>query len=123
MVPPPSCERNNRSAQKEPDFVEKTIEELFKIGVIIELKEQPTVVNPLTVSNNGTKLRMVLDLRNVNKFVLLNKIKFEDIRVASLFFKKGAWIITFDLKSGYHHLDINQAHQQFLGFVWETKKV
>ena len=24
----------------------------------------------------------------------------------------------FDLKSGYHHIDICQPHQQFLGFQW-----
>jgi len=24
----------------------------------------------------------------------------------------------FDLKSGYHHIDICQLHQQFLGFQW-----
>ena len=24
----------------------------------------------------------------------------------------------FDLKSGYHHVDVCQSHQQFLGFQW-----
>jgi hypothetical protein len=37
------------------------------------------VVNPLTVSINGKgKERLILDLRHVNKQVVLNKIKFEN---------------------------------------------
>ena len=27
--------------------------------------------------------------------------------------------MNFDLKSGYHHLDIWEAHQSYLGFSWE----
>ena len=27
----------------------------------------------------------------------------------------------FDLKSGYHHLDIFEAHQTYLGFTWELQ--
>ena len=26
----------------------------------------------------------------------------------------------FDLKSGYHHLDIFEPHQKYLGFAWES---
>ncbi len=28
---------------------------------------------------------------------------------------------TFDLKSGYHHIDICSQHQKYLGFHWEGK--
>ena len=29
------------------------------------------------------------------------------------------FLMNFDLKSGYHHLDIWEAHQPYLGFSWE----
>ena len=29
-------------------------------------------------------------------------------------------LFKFDLKSGYHHLDIFKPHQKYLGFAWET---
>ena len=28
-------------------------------------------------------------------------------------------MISFDLKSGYHHIDIHPDHQTFLGFAWK----
>ena len=30
------------------------------------------------------------------------------------------YVVTFNLKSGYHHVDIFQAHWQYLGFSWGT---
>ena len=36
-------------------------------------------------------------------------------------FKKGDLLFKFDLKSGYHHVDIYEPHQKYLGFAWETE--
>ena len=33
-------------------------------------------------------------------------------------FQKGDFMFAFDLKSGYHHVDIYQPHREFLGFQW-----
>ena len=33
-------------------------------------------------------------------------------------FSEGDYFFTFDLKSGYHHIDIHPEHQKFLGFHW-----
>ena len=52
-------------------------------------------------------------------FVYKQKFRYEDLRVAMLLFKKGDYSFTFDLKSGYHHVDIAQAHHKYLGFTWE----
>jgi len=38
-------------------------------------------------------------------------------------FEKGDYLIKFDLKSGYHHLDIFEAHQTYLGFSWPVGQV
>ena len=40
-------------------------------------------------------------------------------RVALPYFRKGTYMIWFDLKSGYHHVGIHPDHQAFLGFVWK----
>ena len=31
----------------------------------------------------------------------------------------GAYMLSLDLKSGYHHLEIFEGHQTFLGFSWK----
>ena len=33
-------------------------------------------------------------------------------------FEKGEWMFSFDLKSGYHHVDVAQHHRKYLGFEW-----
>ena len=35
-------------------------------------------------------------------------------------FTREDFLFKFDLKSGYHHLDIFEPHQKYLGFAWET---
>ena len=64
-MPPPSQEKNNASALRHPDFVEQEIRHLLLDGRIIESLTTPHTVKPLTVSE-GKKLRLVLDLRNIN---------------------------------------------------------
>ena len=35
-------------------------------------------------------------------------------------FTREDYLFKFDLKSGYHHLDIFEPHQKYLGFAWEV---
>ena len=115
---PPSCFlANNRSAFQHPDFVTQAISELLANGCIVEHSVPPFCVNPLSVAE-GKKLRLVIDLRHVNSFLDRFKFKYEDLRSLSQVLEEGQWFFTWDLKSGYHHVDICLEHQMYLGFSW-----
>ena len=43
-------------------------------------------------------------------------VKYEDWKIALAYFQKNSYMISFDLKSGYNHIDIFKGHQFFLGF-------
>ena len=88
------------------------------------MDEKPIVCSPLSVvSNSAGKLRLVLNLRYLNQFMHTVKFKYEDLRTAALLFEKGEYLFKFDLKSGYHHLDIHPDQTRFLGFQWgKTEK-
>ena len=45
-------------------------------------------------------------------------MKYEDIRTAQNVLKKGGFMFKFDLKLGYHHVDIHPSHNKLLGFAW-----
>ena len=60
----------------------------------------------MVVANAEGKLRLVLNLKYLNKFLHKESFKYEDLRIAMLLFGKVDFLIKFDLKSGYHHLDI-----------------
>ena len=43
--------------------------------------------------------------------------------MAMLMFQKGDYLFSFDLKSGYHHVDIYEPHRKYLGFSWVLQGV
>ncbi|CAB3997154.1 Integrase recombinase xerD-like [Paramuricea clavata] len=108
---------NNKSARDHPDFVSEAIVKLLKGQYIEEQSEPPYCVNPLSVAK-GKKLRLVLDLRNINGHLLKQSFRYEDLRSLSQLFEQNFWFFTWDLKSGYHHVDIYVAPRKFLGFSW-----
>jgi hypothetical protein len=121
-IPRPEWLNNNKSARDNADFVDSEVDKLVHSGVVIELKVKPTVINALTVAINAeNKKRLVLDLRQINPMLNLQKYKYEDIRVAAQYLNKNCYMSIFDLKSGYHHIDIHEAYQQFLSFFWKEK--
>ena len=61
---------------------------------------------------------MVLDLHYVNQFILEQKFKYEGLSLVPQMFNKGEYFFTFDLKSGYHHVDIHPDFWTYLGFSW-----
>ena len=110
--------KNNKSSLDNPDFVQSAISDLLNNHAVVESPHKPFVINPLTVAKNATKLRLVLDLRHINQHIALDKIKFEDWKTALQLLKKGDYLYSFDLKSGYHHISIHKDFHKYLGFSW-----
>ena len=77
-TPPNKIFSNNKSAMNNSEFVNDAVLELLKTDRIKEVTSALKVVNPLSVSTNGEKNRLNLDLRHVNKHIYKEKIKFED---------------------------------------------
>ena len=112
--------RNNRSAYLNQDFVSESILKLLRRGSAVEVSFTPHVVSPLSVAANSSgKLRLIIDLRYVNKHVFKEKIRFDDWRSFENYLQPNSFVFKFDLKQGYHHVDIFQDHQTFVGFSWK----
>ena len=85
---------------------------------------EPYVVSPLSVAEDARgKKRLILDLSFLNQFVWKEKIKFDDWKIFEQFVEANGqgYLFKFDLKSGYHHVNIHEASQKFLGFAWVFK--
>ena len=41
--------------------------------------------------------------------------------MAMTLFEKGDYLFSFDLKAGYHHIDIAEEHHKYLGFSWQNR--
>ena len=111
--------KNNKSAIIHSDFVTSSILELLDSRRIVELHSRPHIVNPLSVSSNKDKNRLILDLRYVNRHLERQKVRFEDWKVFQNYLISDGFLFKFDLKSGYHHIEINRDYQTYLGFSWK----
>ena len=69
------------------------------------------------------KLRLAIDPRHVNNYVVKFKFKYKDLPSLSQVPEEGHWCFTWGFKSGYHHVDICSEHQAFLGFPWSIDGV
>ena len=118
--PTPNIQCNQQSAIVNADFVQQSLSDLIRNRCVRQVLEVPCVCSPLSVvESSGGKKRLVINLRHLNRFLWKQKFKYEDIRVAMLLFEKGDFMFSFDLKSGYHHVDIATIHQKYLGFSWQ----
>ena len=116
---------NNKSSLKNVKFVLGSISEMLKIGSIKEVKASPKVINPLSVSKNSAgKKRLILDLRYINEHLYKDKIKFDDWKCfENCLEHTDGYTFKFDLKSGYHHVDMFEEHQTYLGFSWKINNI
>ena len=122
LIDPLQCvQRNNISAMDHKEFVSQAVLDLLSEEKIyeVERKEHLHIINPLSVSVQACgKKRLILDLRIVNKCLVKKKFKFEDHKKALEYFMENGYATKFDLKSGYHHVDIFPDHRKYLGFSW-----
>ena len=120
-TPEPMCHRNHSSALSNDAFVSTAIAELLQTQCVAEVECCPKVCSPLQVATNARgKMRLVVDLRYINSFLWKDKFKYEDIKLVPQMFSRGDFFTTFDLKSGYHRVDIHKEFWDYLGFSWGT---
>ena len=119
-LPPPKVIPNNHSAVTHNHFVSEAISDLLRTKCVEILDHKPDIVNPLSVSIQPSgKKRLILDLRHVNLYVFKRKFRCEDVLVALQIFSQGFFLFKFDLKSGYHHVEIFPDHRKYLAFCWD----
>ena len=117
FVPPPFSQPNHQSSQLHCEFVNEAVKSLILNRCVMKVQSKPEVCSPLSVVGNPeVKLRLVLNLRHLNQFLHVQSFKYEDLRIAALMFEQGEYLFKFDLKSGYHHVDIWPEHCKYLGF-------
>ena len=120
MPPPPLVQKNQLSTIAHAEFICDSVCDLIASDCIRKVRSLPHICSPLSVVENSTgKKRLVVNLRYLNKHLCKQRFKYEDLRTARLLFECGDYLFSFDLKSGYHHVDIAEVHHTLLGFQWE----
>ena len=100
-APSPFIGCNHKSALEHNEFVTNAVLDLLVSNGILKVEDRPFICSPLSVVDGPNKKRLVINLRHLNSFLWKQTFKYEDLRTA------GDQAFTFDLKSGYHHVDIH----------------
>ena len=68
-------------------------------------------------------IQLDTDCLSKMKFLHKPKCRYENLNSLSQVFEKDDCFFNWDLKLGYHHVNIYQPHQKYLGFSWVTNGV
>eukprot|EP00111_Clytia_hemisphaerica_P009430 TCONS_00027673-protein len=118
-IPERSISNNNKSALENKEFVSESIRDLLQDGSAREVEFAPKVISPLSVASNSVgKKRLILDLRYVNAHLFKERISFDDWGSLKNLISENGFAYKFDLRKGYYHVEIAEAHQTYLGFSW-----
>ena len=119
--PPPFFLRNHPMDPNQEEFINQEIKKLLQAGTIIETN-RVTNVSPLgAVPKKNGKLRMILDLREVNNYISTPRFAMEDIRKVRPLLQERDFMASIDLKDGFHHIPIHPRDQPHLGMSWKGR--
>jgi len=102
-------------------FVTSAVEEMIVAGAIMILpkgERRPDVASPLGVVPKGTEgeSMLIISMRCVNEHMVKKKFKFEGLKDLEDLAEKGDHALSFDLASGYYHVELQHQTRSNIGF-------
>ena len=92
---------------------------MLESGAITKVYKKPKVVNPLgTVPKPNGKLRLILDMRHVNKFLVDTSFRMEGLRDLQDIANPDDFACSADLAQGYYHVELHPSSRTYHGFSW-----
>jgi hypothetical protein len=111
--------KNHKSFYVHWDFSSKEVANLATVSAatILPLEaERPVLVHPFGVALTIRKRRRICDACGLNLFLQNFLFQYEKLLDVLAYTKKGYFMVTWDLKSGYYHIPIHPAYRKFFGF-------
>lgn len=102
-------------------LVEEEIKELLRKGAISQVNTEigqfiSTIF--LTEKRNG-KQRPIINLKNLNFFIVYEKFKMENLKELKDLLKEGDLMMKLDMKDAYFNLLLHQNYRKFVRFTWK----
>ena len=118
---PQGVEFESKFSYEESQEIDNEIHELFKKGVIVDCeRKEGDFVSPIfTRPKKDGKVRLILNLKKLNKAVEYHHFKMETLKQALTLITEGCWFASLDLKEAYFSIHIKEESQEFLKFLWK----
>jgi hypothetical protein len=110
--------KNHQSLFRKWGFSSKQIVNLLEADAagIWDEPELPIIIHPMGVVDSAGKDRMIVNGRYLNLFLEALPFRYERLRDILAFTKKGSFMATWDLKSGYFHIPIHKDFRKYFCF-------
>ena len=108
-----------RFSQTESNIVRKEVYNLQKKGVVIPVQHQEGefISNIfLRQKKDKDKFRMIVNLTQLNNFVIYRHFKMESLDAALKMIEQGAWFGSLDFTDAYYSFKIHEDFRKFLRF-------
>jgi hypothetical protein len=84
--------------------------------------EHGEFVSPIfSIPKKDDKVRLILNLKNLNEYVRYSHFKMDTIHTALDLITKGCWMASLDLKDAYYSVGIHPDSQKYLKFSYKSK--
>ena len=108
----------------ESAIIDSEIAKLLNKGVIVEsTHSQGKFVSSifLRLKKNGVDYRMILNLKELNKFIVYRHFKMDSLKTVTDLMTQGCYMASVDIKDAYYTVPIATEHQKCLKFRWQDK--
>ena len=108
----------------ESAIVDSEIVKLLNKGVIVESPHsQGEFVSSifLRLKKNGVEYRMILKLKELNKFIVYRHFKMDSRKTVTDLMTQGCFMASVDIKDAYYTVPIATEHQKYLKFMCRDK--
>ena len=87
----------------------------------VEPQKGQFVSRLFTVPKKDGSLRLVVNLRPLNNFIMKRRFKMEGVVLLKSLVQQGDWMISINLKDAYLSVVVAEEHRRYLRFQWERQ--
>ena len=117
----PSCFQSYGPLGSGPAFIDTALTELLASGAAVE-DPHIRVCHPLGIVEQKGKLRLIYDARYVNSFLKKTPFRYETLDTLPDILKPFDFLFTVDVSSAYHHVELHNNSQPYVGFSWRNRR-
>lgn len=113
----------NSIAKEHHSKIHQEIESLLVKKVLVECQhEYGEFLSPIfSVPKKNDKVRLILNLKNLNEYVKYSHFKMDSIHTALDLVTQNCWMASLDLKDAYYSVGIHPDFQKYLKFAYKSK--
>ena len=124
--PPPLWLSNHRLTESQSQWVDAEVSDLLRTGAIepydVAQYGPPHFVGGINViEEDAGARRLTWDPRYTNAYIVVPRMRLEQLRSLALLVAKASFLLKTDMKSGYHHLVMNRQFARYLAFCWRGR--